>query len=441
MRWKAFNSRWGDLTGDADLRNTLAALETTAASHIEANEFDVALRLIHVQAGELWLRTHARGWISGSDRLDRLCLSIGREVRGVAEPRRPDALPSRRRCVYVVSELYREGGHTRLLEDLIATQPRADHHIIWTYGEGADIVPNLAEILRVKEAFTLQVLRGEPVERLREALAFLTRLSPDLLVHLGHPNDPIAIAVMQPGIARRRLMIHHADSSFALGCSLSGTVHVALGRHFQDLVRQEWGLKAVYLPLTCREPVVARHGGWAKDRPFLTVTSGSLAKFDLTGECSYLDVLAERFVAREGAHLHIGSLSPEQMLRIGQHLDKLSCRRRFVYMAHVAHLATALSELAPSVYIDSYPIGGGRAIVEAMAAGLPICAARHDPNLDSSSFCYPECLEWTHPAQVGTILAGLDPATLERHAALSRTYFERNYSQRAFKQRLQVLVN
>jgi hypothetical protein len=171
------------------------------------------------------------------------------------------------------------------------------------------------------------------------------------------------------------------------------------------------------------------------------VTSGSLVKFDLSGEFSYLDVLAERFAAREGGHVHIGSLSSEQMLRIGQHLDKLSCRRRFVYIEHVAHLATALSELAPSVYIDSYPIGGGRAIVEAMAAGLPICAARHDPKLDSSSFCYPECFGWTHPAQVGTILAGLDPAKLERHAALSRTYFERNHSQRAFKQRLRVLVN
>ena len=139
--------------------------------------------------------------------------------------------------------------------------------------------------------------------------------------------------------------------------------------------------------------------------------------------------------------MHIGFLLREQMLRIEQHLDKLRCRERFFHKEHVPHLASALCELMPSVYIDSYPIGGARAIVEAMAAGLPICAASHDPNLDSSSFCYPERLWWTHPAQVGTILAGLDPATLERHAALSRTYFERNHSQSTFKQRLQVLVN
>jgi hypothetical protein len=218
-------------------------------------------------------------------------------------------------------------------------------------------------------------------------------------------------------------------------------VHVALGRHFQDFVRHEWGLKAVFLPLTCGEPLFAKGASWAKDRPFLTVTSGSSGKFDLNRELSYLDVLTQRFAARAGAHMHIGSLTAEQTLRIGEHLDKLSCRPRFVHIGHVANLATALSELAPSVYIDSYPVGGGRAIVEAMAAGLPICAARHDPNLDSSSFCYPECFGWTHPAQVGTILAELDPATLERHAFLSRTYFERNHSQKTFKQRLQVLVN
>jgi hypothetical protein len=340
-----------------------------------------------------------------------------------------------------VSELYRAGGHTRLLEDLIAAQPYADHQIIWTWGESANAIANISEVLRVKEAVPLQVLRGEPVERLRAAFAFLTEFCPDVLVHLGHPNDPIAIALMQPGIARRHLMIHHSDCSFALGRSLGETVHVALGRHFQDFARREWALETVLLPPTCGEPVFAKAANWARNRPFLTVTSGSSGKFHLNGELSYLDILQERFAAREGAHVHIGSLSGEQMLRIEQHLDKLSCRERFVYREHVPHLASALCELAPSVYIDSYPIGGARAIVEAMAAGLPICAASHDPNLDSSSFCYPERLWWTHPAQMGTILAGLDPATLERHAALSRTYFERNHSPSTFKQRLQTLVD
>ena len=236
-------------------------------------------------------------------------------------------------------------------------------------------------------------------------------------------------------------MIHHNDCRFALGRSLGETVHVALGRHFQDFARREWGLETAFLPLTCREPVIGKAVGWARDRPFLTVTSGSSHKFDLNGALSYLDILKERFAAREGAHVHIGSLSGEQKLRIEQHLDKLICRERFVYREHVPHLAPALCELAPSVYIDSYPIGGGRALVEAMAAGLPICASSHDPNLDGSSFCYPEHLSWTDPAQVGTILAGLDRATLERHAALSRTYFERNHSPRIFKQRLQTLLN
>jgi hypothetical protein len=262
-----------------------------------------------------------------------------------------------------------------------------------------------------------------------------------VLVHLGHPNDPIAIALMQPGIARRRLMIHHADFSFALGRSLEGTVHVALGRHFQDFARQEWGLETVLLRLTCGDPHVPMPAGWARDRTFLTVTSGNSHKFDLNRELSYLDVLTERFAARDGEHVHIGSLSAEQRLRIDDHLDKLSCRERFVNIEHVSHLASALSELAPSLYIDSYPIGGGKAIVEAMAAGLPICAGSHDPNLDSSSFCYPECFRWTRLVQLRKIFGILDPPTVERHAALSRRYFERNHSPAIFKRRLQALVH
>jgi hypothetical protein len=429
------------LVGDAELGNALTSLENAAANRVDASEFDVALRLIHVQAAELWMRTLARGWISGSERLDRLCLSIGREVRTVAVQRRPVPRAGRPRYVYAVSELYRDGGHTRLLEDLIAAQPHADHQIMWTWSESADAIANMQEVLRVRKAVPLEVLRGEPVERLRAAFAFLNEFCPDVLVHLGHPNDPITTALMQPGIARRRLMIHHGDSSFALGRSLGETVHVALGRHFQDFVRREWALETVLLPLTCGEPVVAKRAGWARDRPFLTVTSGSSSKFEVDGELSYLDVLTERFTARGGAHVHIGSLLGKQMMRIEQHLDSLGCRERFVYREHVPNLAAALCELAPSVYIDSYPIGGGRAIVEAMAAGLPICAASHDPNLDSSSFCYPERFLWTRPAQVGTILARLDPTTVERHAELSRRHFERNHSSTAFQRRLQTLVS
>ena len=299
----------------------------------------------------------------------------------------------------------------------------------------------MAEILRVREAVPLNVLRGEPVERLREAFAILTEVCPDVLVHLGHPNDPIAIALMQPGIARRSLMIHHADFSFALGRSLEGLVHVALGRHFQDFARQEWALETVLLRPTCGDPAIPKAAGWTRDRPFLTVTSGGPHKFDLNREVSYIDVLTERFAARDGIHVHIGALSAEQTLRVDQHLDELSCRQRFVYIEHVSHLASALSELAPFVYIDSYPIGGGISIIEAMAAGLPICAASNDPNLDSSSFCYPECFRWTSLAQLGKILATLDTPTAERHAALSRRYFERNHSPTIFKRRLHALFH
>ena len=144
------------------------------------------------------------------------------------------------------------------------------------------------------------------------------------------------------------------------------------------------------------------------------------AKFDLSGESSYLDVLTERFAARDGAHVHIGPLSAEQRLRVHQYLDKLRCRERFVHTEHVPDLASALSELAPSVYIDSYPIGGGKAIIEAMAAGLPICAAIHDPNLDSSAFCYPECLRWTHPVEVGEMLA----ASIHRRLNVTLIFLE-----------------
>ena len=100
---------------------------------------------------------------------------------------------------------------------------------------------------------------------------------------------------MQPGIARRRLMIHHADFGFALGRSLEGAVHVALGRHFQDFARKNGLLRLPYYDRHAVSPRLDKCAGRARYRPFLTVTSGSPHKFDLNGELSYLDVLTERF--------------------------------------------------------------------------------------------------------------------------------------------------
>lgn len=430
-----------DTEKDAEFPDALVALEDAATTLFRDHDFGGMLRLIQVEGQRIWLATQARGLIAGSDRLDQLCLQVGQEVRCHPKPQPGSSNRSRRRQVYAVSELYREGGHTRVLEDLIGANPGDDHHLIWISGEVAPTAASMAEFLRVNRAISIYALYGEPIDKLRWAFRLLAALDPDVLVHLGHPNDPVSLALMLEDAARRLVMIHHCDCSFALGRSLPGVVHVTLGRHFQQVARNAWGLRAAFLPLTCLEPSVEKLSSRLADCSLVTATSGSAHKFDLGGDPSYLDILMVRFSVREGTHFHFGPLSPEQIERIEKLLDSLGWSRRFVHVPHVPHLAAALKEVGTALYIDSYPVGGGRAIVEAMAAALPICAACHDPNLDGFSFCYPDCLTWSNIAELRLVLTSLETAMLERHSALSRCYFEANHASVVFKQRLDAILS
>ncbi len=424
----------------SELDDAIDALEIGAADRVRTGDLDAALRFILVAAERVWLNTLSSGHISGSAALDALCLRIGREIADDLPASRNRAQRAHRRFVYAVSELYRNGGHTRVLEDLIAAHPDDEHHVVWTNGEGAGEPDGLPDILRVTPLPFVHVLHGSSVEKLRTGFGILASLDADVLVHLGHPNDPLTLALMQDGLARRLVMIHIADTSFALGRHLSGAAHVALGRHFQNVAQAYVGLETTFLPLTCRSPNVASTiaGGEAA---FVTATSGSAHKFNLAGTPSYLDVLAARFTRRDGTHVHVGPLDPAQRRRIDQCLRELSSEHRFVHIEHVPDLASALRDAGAALYLDSFPVGGARAVVEAMAVGLPVCAADIDFNLSGVSFAYPQCLTWRTRSDLEALFDALDDTTLSAHAGASREYFERVHSFAVFRARLDEIVD
>ena len=80
-----------NLFGDAELSNALARLEIAAASHVEANQFDVALQLIHVQAFEIWQRTQKKaGYPVASNLIGSVCQSeVKYAVSGNADAQLP----------------------------------------------------------------------------------------------------------------------------------------------------------------------------------------------------------------------------------------------------------------------------------------------------------------------------------------------------------------
>ena len=130
-------------------------------------------------------------------------------------------------------------------------------------------------------------------------------------------------------------------------------------------------------------PLVAEDLGHRVDRPFLTrghlttCSSGGFEKFELTHyhreqipyAYRYEKLVPHILKASGGTHIHIGTLSERMLSIIRRGLDELAVSHdRFIHIEYVPNLWAALLDLSVDAYVGSFPLGGGRATIEAMGA-------------------------------------------------------------------------
>lgn len=146
---------------------------------------------------------------------------------------------------------------------------------------------------------------------------------------------------------------------------------------------------------------------------------------------TFEEMIVTRLETRDGFHVHIGAVPPEAE-------DSLRARcqaagidpTRFINIPFVDDVAQALATLACDLYIVSFPVGGGKAILEAMAAGVGVlCYGR--PNLQllcGIDIAYSEALVWRTKPEFELILKRYDDDTREAHRAFARDYFTKHHS-------------
>src|SRR5262249_42375550 len=76
-----------------------------------------------------------------------------------------------------------------------------------------------------------------------------------------------------------------------------------------------------------------------------------------------------------------------------------------------------------------FPFGGGRTIVEAMGAGLPLIlhANYYSPFLSSGTHVYDGAMIWRQPSELTGFLSQLDLSQLAEHARCSRAFYEAHH--------------
>ena len=385
--------------------------------------------------------------VFSSPDLDRLCLELGRMI-----PRRPIAPPDRDRTVFLVTALAPVGGHTRVLMDLIQADPGKDVTVL---------VTNVRHQLRQKDIDELLGTLGveielAPDENLALTLAWLQRrlseLSPARTYNLQHHFDPTIVAAGRPELVGQLFYFHHCDHNLALGLHIPHAVHVDFNAKGFHHCRSVKGITDnVYWPLVADVAEHRASASFITSGQITTATSGNFNKFDtswLLERTPYLydyKALLPLIMGRTGGtHIHIGPLKPEVIEDITKRLDAAGLdRENFIYVPWVRDVAAELVRRKVDLYIGSFPLGGGRALIEAMGAGVPLLL--HE-NYASGFFtdvgeAYPGVMSWRHPDELTAILQHLTADRLADHAQRARRHYETHHTPERLKQALAATLD
>jgi hypothetical protein len=400
---------------------------------IRASHYDDALAHIRSFVEQIINDTDSVAEVFASREVDALCSDFASAYfsdRGKPASKGKGA-------VILASELVPAGGHVELIKDYLALNlfegpvrillsdlfNRMDRTTTdeWQSLLGCEVVVVDRDGLEGK----LQALD----ERLEE-------WNPSTVLTLGHNQDVVCIVAAHfPGVDNR-YYIHHGDHHLSLGVTCEVFEHVDLHNMAYELCRHEIGvINQRYWPLSAVRPAHTR-SGFLKRGALTTSTCGRMAKFVAgTYAFSYERAVALILKATRGFHIHIGELTPEFLQKIYAELDAEGVGRdRFAHLAWVPSLATALVEHKVDVYLASFPISGGKALIEAMSVGVPVVThesyrSRYYGSVDLAGEA---SIVWRNFDELTHIFARWTESLLIERAEAAMKQFDRYYSKEAF---------
>jgi hypothetical protein len=405
----------------------------------KSGDAGAALQGISEFVADVISRESSLARVFSSRNLDMACLKIGDELCGSAGS---DPAADRSDCVvFIVTHLAKTGGHSRVLADLMDAEPTKKYRIL------ASNLFNDLEVEAIKRLYPSQSLVVEVAadtdygSRVRWLQARLAEIRPRKTYMLIHNIDTVAVAAVQPRLTGELVYYHNCDHSLALGVHIPHALHVdPHAKGFYNCRERE------RVPSNFMWPLTAPDQGHRTNLPFLahghltTCTSGGPEKFGLSNRRErlsyayrYEELIPHIIGATGGTHIHIGKLPPEMLSAISHGLKNIDIsEERFLHIDYVPSLWQTLLGHKVDVYVGSFPLGGGRASIEAMGAGLPLLIHSNYRScfLSDANEVYPAALIWDKPGVLFEHIAKLNNMeTLRHHSEMARAFYEANHGQ------------
>ncbi len=111
---------------------------------------------------------------------------------------------------------------------------------------------------------------------------------------------------------------------------------------------------------------------------------------------------------------------------------------RLIHVPWVPSLWQAVQECEVDVYLNSFPLGGGRAIVELLGSGTPVIMHQNYRSriFGTVDMAYPEAFSWRTPEELLEHLKSLTPDQVREEALLARRHYEETHTFADFRTRV-----
>jgi hypothetical protein len=402
---------------------------------------DAALEAIAQFVVQVISRETSWATVFSSPELDALCQELGR-----LSSRPPIVVMDQDRAVFLVTGIAGVGGHTRVLMDLVKVDPAARKTVLVSNVLHDLSEDEVREILhRLDSSIEVEVApKGTVADALVWLQQRLATLRPARSYILQHHFDAAITAAVQPEITGKLFYYHNCDHSLALGIHLPHATHIDFNGKSYHHCRTVKGVQnGVFWPLVAEVSQHRAHLPFLAHGCIISATSGGLPKFDLSYLIEWVPYRHDYKMlvplilrATGGMHIHIGPLKEDVLQFIRANIAAAGIDPlRFIHLSSVDDLASELVDRRVDLYIGSFPLGGGRATVEVMGAGIPLLLHNNYASVFYTDIneVYPDVLTWSDADQLTGILTGLDAEALAEHASRARAFYESRFTPEALR--------
>ena len=415
-------------------RQVVDALLTAASAHAARADHGGAAALLFA-AATVSRRRHTGRFVSTSleDQLRALGAQIAQREELTTAPS-PDARPPAlapedvgRRVLHVMTRAWAAGGHTRLVERWIESEPDAVSSVVLTQSGRIDVPSRLVSMVE-RCGGAVHQLHGSLIERRRQLRA-LAEVS-DRIVLSIHENDVVpALALAGMQVRPPVVILNHAEHVFWTGASLADVLVTMRGASTDLAVRRRGVSRAscveIPLPVSAhvrRSQADARTSLNIPPADKVLVTVGWGYKYTPFDDGDIITALAPVLDPPDVHLLAVGPDAAEPMwsearARYGGRVR--ACGRQET---------TRLFLDAADVFVDSYPIASLTAALEAAMSALPVVG------LEPRTAAWPRILREDDPALVDAVFDDVG-AYRDRIITLLRDPVERAAAGRALQER------